>query len=273
MPSLSRQHQELSMLRQLFKFAARKRYIDKRDLPEITSEPVRNNEGAGLSEKEFQHLLDVSYDRITQEKINPKTFRDRTMLDAFMRIAASTGMRPTELYNMKWGDLDGFNFDVASRASISQRSHDKQETEDLDKSLAVENTITIHARGKGKHKHLVPGDKATRWLYSLLERWYSEFDTIPNDDDPVFFNQQGEPIKSFKIGLASLFDAAGLLHDQQNRRRTAYCFRHYYITQAILANEVPLYVIAINVGTGVDQIERTYSHVQPHMFSKELRNR
>lgn len=269
-PSLSRQHQELSMLRQLFKFAARKRYVDKRDVPEITSEPVKNNEGAGLTDHEFQRLLNVSYERITENKINPKTFRDRTMLDAFIRIAANTGMRPTELYGMKWGDLDGINYDAIDAVSIFQNA-DRKETNARSRNASERETpFTIWARGKGKHKHLVPGDRAARWIYALLEQWHSEFETVPDGDDPVFFNKDGKPIKSFKIGLASLLMAADLLYDKQNRRRTAYCFRHYYITQKILAG-IDLFTIAINVGTSVKLIESTYSHITPLMYEKQLR--
>ena len=134
----------------------------------------------------------------------------------------------------------------------------------------TEQDVVIHARGKGKHRRAIPSAEVSEPLSNAYSLWVLENDTEPEATDPVFFNDQGEPIKSFKKGLTHLFESAGLLYDREGRRRTAYCFRHYYITSKLLA-KTPPYVVAINVGTSVKMIEKTYSHVVPHMFAADLR--
>jgi integrase len=69
-------------------------------------------------------------------------------------------------------------------------------------------------------------------------------------------------IKSLRNGLVHVLVRTSLLKDAFGRSRTAYSFRHYYITKAIEAG-VDVYVIARNCGTSVDMIQRFYSKELP----------
>ncbi len=165
-----------------------------------------NNQGAGLTDAEVKKLLKFARDRAKAVRKNARLFRDRQMLLDFILIALATGMRPTELLHMKWGDIDGMD--------LSLREQDVLED------------IKIRARGKGKRRRLVPFQGAMMSLSDLYDFWVDDRGRPPTGEDPVFFNKQGQPIKSFSNGLRHLFKAAGLLRDQEDRQRTAYVFRH-----------------------------------------------
>ena len=77
------------------------------------------------------------------------------------------------------------------------------------------------------------------------------------------------PIKSFKKGLRSLLDAAGLRYDDKGDQRDAYSFRHYYATQRLLKG-ISVYTLAENMGTSVAMIEKHYGHLKPEMAADEL---
>ena len=57
--------------------------------------------------------------------------------------------------------------------------------------------------------------------------------------------------------------------DAKGRNITNYSARHHYITEAIQRG-VDIYDIALNCGTSINCIEKTYSHVTTLMRSKEI---
>jgi integrase len=63
---------------------------------------------------------------------------------------------------------------------------------------------------------------------------------------------------------------ASLLTDHHGARRTAYSFRHFYISQQLIAG-VDVFLLAKNTGTSSDMIERFYGQVTLERMAKELR--
>ena len=140
--------------------------------------------------------------------------------------------------------------------------------EDQEQILATD--ITIDTRGKGKRRTFVPSVRIAESLDDLFKMWVQTFEEPPGPEDPLFFNAKGEPVASFRKSFSNLLKSADLLHDRQKRMRSTICLRHYYITRQI-ADGVPYHVVALNVGTSVKMIEKTYSHVVPMMFADQLR--
>ena len=89
-PSRSRQRQELSFLRQIFQYAASKKYIQQRDVPEIENVPLKDNSGAGLDDEEFKRLREVCFDRWSEVRTHPHVAHSRRLLVAYINIAAKT---------------------------------------------------------------------------------------------------------------------------------------------------------------------------------------
>ena len=75
---------------------------------------------------------------------------------------------------------------------------------------------------------------------------------------------------SAKKSLSELLKAAGLLTDHRGARRTAYSFRHFHISQQLIAG-VDVFLLAKNTGTSSDMIERFYGQVKLERMAKELR--
>ena len=57
--------------------------------------------------------------------------------------------------------------------------------------------------------------------------------------------------------------------DDTGRHITQYSSRHHAATQALMRG-VDIYDLSINLGTSVNYIEKTYSHITTMMKSKEL---
>ncbi len=53
-------------------------------------------------------------------------------------------------------------------------------------------------------------------------------------------------------------------------KRVLYSLRHTYITTHLKAGDIDLYLLAIQCGTSVEMIERSYSHLKARMHAKRL---
>lgn len=97
---------------------------------------------SGPSRSDQQSALDIS----------GETRRDRIKLDCYLNIVVFTGMRPTALKNLNWGDLHLFNETVGK--SLEER---------------LVNDIVIRASGKkNKHSNIV-AMKSVRPFFEIEE--------------------------------------------------------------------------------------------------------
>jgi integrase len=249
-PSPSALRSEFVVLRLLFRFAAQQGYIRTAQVPEIHLTRVPANARPSFEAHEFTKLEQVSLERLTDPKINDHVRRDRAVLHAYCMIAAFSGCRPTELKNLNWGDVLGYR--GCRGRPIGERD------------------IRLRVRGKGKNRVFVPMLAAMPWFDNLWEFWVKAMGGEPKDEDPVFATPSGKRLGSVKKSLSELLKAAGLLTDHRGARRTAYSFRHFYISQQLIAG-VDVFLLAKNTGTSSDMIERFYGQVKLERMAKELR--
>ena len=229
-PSKSTLHKESLLLRQLFEFGQRRGYTN--EIAEISvpkDQRRKDTARPGFTWEEFLHLKSVSEARVREFEIsdadpdgkNQKTYQDRLRLHCFCMIAAFTGMRPTELFNLSWGDIEA-------------------------RKIRAENgefcdVTVMQVRGKGKEREMAAMPETLTFINLMKSLFYVATGEMPNDDDPVFFNHSGERIRSFKKGLAELLIAADLRVARNGKLRDSFSFRHFYITQQIREGvEVPL---------------------------------
>ncbi|WP_193560431.1 tyrosine-type recombinase/integrase [Dankookia rubra] len=249
-PSPSALRSEFVVLRLLFRFAAQQGYIKTAQVPEIHLTRVPANARPSFEAHEFTRLEQVSLERLTDAKINDHVRRDRAVLHAYCMIAALSGCRPTELKNLNWSDVLGYR--ECRSMPIDERD------------------VRLRVRGKGKNRVFVPMLAAVSWFDILWNFWLKAAGREPGDDDPVFATPTGKRLGSVKKSLSELLRAAGLLTDHRGARRTAYSFRHFYISQQLIAG-VDVFLLAKNAGTSSDMIERFYGQVKLERMAKELR--
>lgn len=250
-PSESTLHKEALLLRQLFEFGQRRGHTT--EIPEITvpkNHRRTNKSRPGFTMEEFLHLREVSEQRVREFELsngetsgkNQRVYQDRLRLHCFCMIAGFTGMRPTELFNLSWGDLE-----------VRKIQMENGEFSDV---------TVIQARGKGKERELAAMPETLTFFNLLRSLFYVATNGMPEDDDPVFFNHQGQRIRSFKKGLAELLEAAGLRTTRDGRTRDSFSFRHFYITQQIREG-VGHHLLGRNVGTSSKMIDAYYSKIRP----------
>lgn len=79
----------------------------------------------------------------------------------------------------------------------------------------------------------------------------------PIRNEHLFCNPDGKLIHYFKKSFARLMEEIEVLYDSSEGQRVIYSLRHSCINNQI-ANSVDVYLIAKNVGTSVEMIEKIY---------------
>lgn len=257
-PALSTLRREAVTLRNVFKQAVTLGYIKAGDIPAPELATAPKNKRPAFTDAEIQTLVEKATNRISfvgstdnpDRMVDARTRFERLMLWGFIQVAVHTGMRPTELHNLSWANVEGL--EAARKIAINQ------------------GRIRIVAYGKGKSpQRMVPNVEALGAFVALWEGFKSQFGRPPEPTDAVFVNTDGIRAQSFKNSLNGLLEASGLKTDAFGRVRTAYSFRHTYATQQ-LRKGTDIYTLAINMRTSVRMIEMYYSDVVPDDVAKRL---
>lgn len=259
---------EMVIIRELFRQASRWGYCKPLELPAVAARKKPDNRRPGFKPEEYERLIAKSIERInehhtklkvvkakdgriwTQKAVTEGTRADRVRLHAYIELMANSGLRPTEAKNLTWGDISLF-----------------RETRHLP-LYKQDARLAVH--GKGKHGSTVPLYGALSALGMLWDLFVHDMGREPEDHDPVFADEKGNRILSFKKSLNALLIAAGLEKDNRGIRRTSYSFRHFYISQ-MLANNVSVHHVARNTRTSLAMIDKHYAQVNTEQIKDFLR--
>jgi len=246
-PAHSTLNKEAMLWRQFFRFCVRKKYA--LEMPPIKLEKSKKrtvDAKPGFTLKEFLRLESVSKSRVDEAaeiKEYGRLHMDRMKLHCFIMIAGYSGLRSTELNNLRWGDID------------------EREVE-LEEGLKYLTTV-IQAGGKGKEREMVPLPEVIIHLQTLDQLFFLDMGREPDVNDPVFAKADGTPMKSFKKGLASLLEAAGLRTTTDGKRmRDSHSFRPFYISQQIREGVNP-HMLIRNTGTTGKMVNEHYNKILP----------
>ncbi|MEI8394530.1 MAG: hypothetical protein WCF85_07335 [Rhodospirillaceae bacterium] len=269
-PAISTINSENVLLRSIFNFASMNDWITKSQIPTISlriPSVKRSRESKrrpGLTPEQVKHLLEISQKRLDAVANDARLYHQRFMLHHFVGILANTGMRDFEGIKIMWSDIQ------LSKMTKPDNQYN--------------NTFTkVRTDGKGdRERWLIPLDGFDDFLDSLGTFTYEfrmkalgypddDIEAVVSFDDKrrIFVDYDGSDLKSLSRGFSALLKEADLYLDERGKMRDAYCLRHFYATERLLAG-VGIYTLAENMGTSVQMIERHYGHLKPEQAAIEL---
>lgn len=221
---------EMKLLSAIMKFAVKKRYVPAShrfdDFPALKT--MQREE---FTVEEYRKLHTVGRSWVKAAPTEASRWQ-RTMTYNMVLIACNTGMRPTELKNLRWRDV------------WPAKDRDGRDI------------FVLFVQGKGKSRKLV----APKSVGDYIER-IRAISKATEMDDRVFTTITGKPaITLYKSLIESLLDKAALRKGADGTVRTTYCFRHTYATFRLQMG-VDVYFLAEQMGTSVQMIEKHYGHV------------
>jgi integrase len=235
-PSPTTLNNQLTVLRAVFKFAKRRKYV--KHVPEIENVPLRKiNARPAFTKQEMEHLIECAHSKIEAGgEAFGSTRHYRMMFYYFIAIAYLTGLRTTEQLVLSYRDV--------------------QQSPDGGTYIWVRGDVE-GARKTG-YRQMKVGGGVGKLVSEIREA--SDFS---NDDDYIFVHPKGSKlagkrILDFKTAWDALTKETGLQFDRQGKKRTLYCTRHTHITQMLQSRAISIYQLSQNVGNSPEVIRRFY---------------
>ena len=243
-PSNGTLQREAVVIKSLFDFAVEKDYLQ--DIPKIKSPIARDNRRPSFTLKEWRVITRKMRDWVREgAAIRGSIYRDRFTLQHFVLVSANVGTRVGELRLLTWEDL---------------RS---QETDDSGKRLVA------FVQGKTGEREAIFNWGADQYIKRMYDFRTQELGKTPKQGEYVFCHPNGKPISSMKKSFNSLMTYTGMSEDSKGRKRSLYSLRHFYATQR-LSEEVSPFLLAKQMGTSVEMLQKYYGQVVTSLVAKEI---
>ncbi len=196
----------------------------------------------------------------------------REMVYDFVLVMCNTGMRPPEAKNLRWRDVTITAIRKETKGKENRNAEIGLGPNDLkkidatlkaqkagDTNIAEERKIVIlNVQGKDKFRRLVAPSNVAEYLERIRA-----IAKATGPDDYVFSTIKGKQAQSLYASLVKdLLVDADLLKGPLGTDRSTYCFRHTYATLR-LSEGVDVYLLAEQMGTSVQMIEKHYGHINP----------
>jgi integrase len=255
-PTNSTLKRERTSIMPVFKFAFSKGYINK--LPETNTPKVKANRRPTFSKEEWRKIRDASTAWVKEAR-ELATWRDRYMARYCFQFLAYSGLRIGELRNLRWRDISAIEETKAGEEAAY---------------------YVGYARGKTGVREFVlqPGAEVIlKRLYMYRTKELTEADTegrniSPDPNHIIFCHPDGQPIREYKHSFQSLLKFAGVPVEVEGGARTIYSLRHFYATQR-LSEEGSPYLIARQMGTSVEMLDKHYGQVVNRKLAAEITRR
>jgi integrase len=213
----------------MFQFAVRKGYIKR--IPDFQKPKAKLNRRSTFTDADWKRFYTAARRWVDDGK-NKSTYRERFVAQQYFLILANTGLRIGELRNLRWSDLK----------SVS-----------VDGNKQLKGWVT----GKTGMREFTFQPGAETFVKRLYDLRIEELGEHPKLDDFVICHKDGAPIQSLKVSFKSLMDFADIPMLRNGISRSIYSLRHFYATKR-LENEVSPFLLAKQMGTSVEMLEKFY---------------
>lgn len=240
--STSTARQYRTALNLIFDYAKTQGYIDV--VPSIPAPSLIRNPRPDFSKQDWKVLYEymrIWVDATTnglrgKNGLDHKRHRERFYLQQYILILSNTGIRIGEMRNVRWADLDKVE------------------------ASAGDERLLFYVDGKTGKRGVVANAGVEVYVKRLWDFRSAELGKEPYMTETIICHTNGKRVGSYKKGFENLLVGCGLRQDKDGSNRTLYSLRHTYATMRI--NEVPIYQLAVNMGTSVEMIENYYSHAR-----------
>ena len=205
-----------------------------------------------LTEVQYERFWKYLHHRYSAKKYNKDVPKDelikRKIFTEFILIIANVGFRSKELLGLKVGEIsEGEGWD------------DEKKKTHIVMKVRKENSKT----GKGRLCVAPVRNRIDR-----VKKYYKELGVKQDKTDYLFLNPTSKKRNSygrmvFYNRLKKVFQDSGLQKefDAENKRVSLYSFRHQYACWRLRFGDVPIHLLAKQMGTSVGKIESTYGHI------------
>jgi len=241
-PSNNTLRKEVAFLKVFFSYCVDKGWM--KGIPEMSPPSLDKSRRPTFTLNEWRKLTRLMREWVKEGESWGGVARDRYLTQQYVLLLANCGARVGEFRFVAWHDFSTV------------------ETEDGPRLVG-------RVTGKTGPREIVFQKDAETYLRRIYDLRKRELNDDPPLDGYVFCHKDGKTIGSFKKGFESLLTYCDLLDDSSGRRRTLYSLRHFYATMR-LSEEVSPYLLAQQMGTSIEMLQRFYGHVVTNLIAKQI---
>lgn len=235
-PSVGSRNIDRKQISKFFTWLIKNGYILKR--PEYHSKLDGICSRPDFNEYEIREISEYIQTKIDTSENKKSAFKWKAY-HAFHLFMCSTGCRPTEVGNIKWSDIRGYKID--------SNSNDCRK-------------ISIFVHGKSKQRVLIPSSDIIIALNKSKEVFEEAYGREPTRNDYLLITIHGKKRTTFFFEeFNEITNDLNIKYDNVGNKRTSYSYRHTAITRALRAG-IPIHIVAKNMGTSVQMIQKVYDH-------------
>lgn len=249
-PSNNTLGRERTAILAVFKFAERFGYVSK--IPQSSAPTAKPERRPTFTKQEWATITDKMDDwELDGEK--KAIYRDRYLAKRYFQVLVSSGIRVGELRKLCWKDFWQAETDLGVQ-------------------------VGADVRGKTGSHQVVWLKGAGKVFSELMFLQKSDFEKLNINSDKkwsldrsrlVFCHPDGKPIQTFKRSFYSLLEFANVPVFRNGKARTIYSLRHYYATDR-LYEEVSPYLLAVQMGTSVEMLEKFYGQTMTRLAATQI---
>lgn len=233
---------EYSWLSMCFDTAIAKGWLQKERKPDIKPSKEKSRRRPAFSTEDIRKLEAAAPEWLRDGK-GGEFFRTRYLTICFYYGMLTSGLRTGEAMSLQWKHL-------------------------MEAMVQGKNVRYIYiSRGKTGDRQSVPLDQ----FFEAIEA-IREINPFQDDDDKIFATHDHEG-KKVQPNLANSFlrwlKFAGVTNHANGDPFTLYCLRHSYITGR-LTGGLSTHMVAKNVGTSTEMLDRHYSHLSSLLAADDL---
>lgn len=219
---------ELTAFKQVLKWAWARGWAGKTPLPTYAYNPKleRVRPAFELNEwREFYRTLRKWVNSAGDERSK----RSRQQFRDFALLLANSGLRPGEAYNLQMRDIEPM------------------------KDSKGRQLYRLIVRGKTGHRDVIPRAIAARYIERQIARRQGAAST-----DYFFVNDWNQRLFSLSDAFDNVLAQTSFKRSGDGRKFSIYSFRHTYATFQIRFGRADVFLIARNMGTSVEMLQRFY---------------
>ncbi|MBT5299225.1 MAG: tyrosine-type recombinase/integrase [Rhodospirillaceae bacterium] len=257
------------VIRAIFDVAVKKKWLTRSQVP------ITTVKGKGKKAIRRPHFESAEWNKLTslmhgkwrtKSKLYLSRYK-REVLRIYVLVLGNTGMRPgIESLGLKWKDVSELKL---NKQQIQDMQAQQPNTNNEDGSV-VDTVLQFRVEGKTS-AHQTEGQRMVTARLNV-KGWLEELKELTgrtDNDDYLFCMPDGSPMKDFPHMFQLLLEQVDMRYNAAGQPRVLYSLRHMYATMRVRKG-LSYHVLADQMGTSVEMIERHYSHVKNEEYAVPL---
>lgn len=262
-PSKSTVHTHNAALSRIFDEAVLRRFLAEIEKPKLDVTGRKTERRPSFDDDEVVAMVN-GFDAWADEGLTEASREKRWLLKDYVILLLDTGARAgKELLNLKWNQIKT-EINPQFTETGKFEANEWGEAEEVI-NFNLNRIVWMPVDGKTGLRTILAFDRFYRALNNIAQRNFGktadEVIALKLDDYVIRTGAKEQPKKFPEMFKSYLKQQSLLVDPKTGKSRCLYCLRHTYATMLMEKDAVDVFLLALQMGTSVEEIKKHYGHV------------